>query len=100
MGLAVVDASGGAMGLAVVDASGGAMGLAVLDASGGAMGLAVVGASGGARGLAVVDASGGAGQRLAGSAPAQLDELGGDRHRGLLWRSRTEIEPDRRAQPG
>ena len=34
----------------------------------------------------VVDAAFGSGQRVAGAAPAELDQLGGDRYRGLLRR--------------
>ena len=49
---------------------------------------------------AVVDAAGGGGERTAGAAPAQLDQLGGDRDRGLLGRPCPQVEPDRRAQPG
>ena len=37
----------------------------------------------------VVDAALGVGQRLAGAAPAELDQLGGDRHRRLLRRPGT-----------
>jgi hypothetical protein len=48
----------------------------------------------------VVDAAFGGGQRVAGAAPAELDQLGGDRHRGLLRRPGPEIQSDRRAQPG
>jgi hypothetical protein len=48
----------------------------------------------------VVDAAGGLGERPAGTAPAELDELGRDRHRGLLWGAGAEAEADRRPQPG
>ena len=43
------------------------------------------------RGELVVDAALGGGQRLAGAAPAELDQLGGDRDRGLLRRPGPEI---------
>src|SRR5580698_1413793 len=49
---------------------------------------------------AVVDAAGGGGERAAGAAPAQLDELGGDRDRGFLGRPCAQVEADRRAEPG
>src|SRR5690242_8058216 len=42
----------------------------------------------------------GGGQRVAGATPAELDQLGGDRHRGLLRCPGSEIKPDRRAQAG
>src|SRR5271166_4595939 len=48
----------------------------------------------------VVDAPFGGGQRVAGAAPAELDQLGGDRYRGLLRRPGPEVQPDRRPQPG
>ena len=51
-------------------------------------------------GSAVMDPARGRGERSPGAAPAQLDQLRGDRDRGLLGRARAQVEPDRRAQPG
>src|SRR3569833_3053607 len=50
--------------------------------------------------LRAVDAARGVGQSLAGATPAELDELGGDRDRRLLRRAGTEVEADRRTEPG
>jgi hypothetical protein len=50
--------------------------------------------------LVAVDAAIGAGQGLAGAAPVELDELGGNRDRGLLRGAGAEVEADRRAEPG
>src|SRR6185437_16812426 len=55
--------------------------------------------TGGSGVLSVVDAAGGVGEGLAGAAPAELDELGRDGHRGLLGGSCPQVKPDRGAQP-
>ena len=49
----------------------------------------------GLAGELVVDPALGGGQRVTGAAPAELDQLGGYRYRGLLRRPGPEIEPDR-----
>src|SRR4029077_17049366 len=54
----------------------------------------------GLAGELVVDPALGGGQRVAGAAPAELDQLGGYRYRGLLRRPGPEIKPDRGAYPG
>ena len=49
----------------------------------------------GLAGELVVDPALGGGQRVTGAAPAELDQLGGYRYRGLLRRPGPEIKPDR-----
>src|SRR2546430_17160167 len=49
----------------------------------------------GLAGELVVDPALGGGQRVAGAAPAELNQLGGYRYRGLLRRPGPEIKPDR-----
>ena len=48
----------------------------------------------------VVDAALGGGQRVAGAAPAELDQFGGHRDRGLLRGPGAEVQPDRGPEPG
>jgi putative molybdopterin biosynthesis protein len=47
-----------------------------------------------------VDAALGVGEGVAGAAPAELDQLGRDRDRGLLRRAGSQVEADRGAEPG
>src|SRR4029077_11543905 len=49
----------------------------------------------GLAGELVLDPALGRGQRVAGAAPAELDQFGGYRYRGLLRRPGPEIKPDR-----
>src|ERR1035441_9888540 len=53
----------------------------------------------GSTGQLVVDAAFGGGQRLAGAAPAELDQLRGNRYRRFLGRPGPEVQPAPRAQP-
>ncbi len=46
------------------------------------------------RRMVVVDGALGGGEPLSGPAPAQRDDLGGDRDRGLLRRAGAEVEAD------
>ena len=46
-----------------------------------------------------MDPAGRGRKRCAAAAPALLDDLGGDRHGGLLRGAATQVQPDRRVQP-